>query len=199
MTQHAGGAGRQRYGATAIFTAMRGDVKSVEEVLAQHEDVIKRIRDAYGVAGSAARDYARESAEVIRAAAFGSVEQTEKKLREEVSKVREIYSGFFRNPFDNSPAVGIAGAEPFLAVFARIEEEAAKARPSITGIREEIARIRNETESGAVKRFANNLLEATDKADKLERAIPRARAMAGPVWRCRRMCSIAAIRSADRR
>jgi len=164
------------YGATAVFQAMRGEAISTEEVLSQHEDVIKRIRDAYGLAEDAARDYARESATILTGDARDNLADIKKRLREEVDEVRATFVGIFTNPLDPNQAINLTpDIEPFGRIFARLSEEADKARPSILGLREEIANIKNDaSQPESVRDFADSLLEATDKAAELERALPGA-------------------------
>ncbi len=161
------------YAASWAFDMIRGEVKSTDQVLEEHEAFIKRVGEAYPEAAKKAASYAADSAQVLRALGADRIEDQVKALQGELSGVAATYDSII-NPIARPEALmTFPDFAPFVGVLERISEEAGKARPEVAGIREEIAKIRNDPgQSDGVKAVASELLAATEGANALSAALP---------------------------
>ncbi|WP_062220480.1 TIGR02594 family protein [Aureimonas sp. D3] len=80
--------------ATAFALVIKRDVKPIEDVIKRQEEAVRKLRDAYGVAGDAAEDYARRSPQAVRMSANDNYKEDLERVRKEASqKMYSIFGG----------------------------------------------------------------------------------------------------------
>lgn len=81
--------------ATAFALVVNRDVKPIEDVIKRQEDAVRKLRDAYGVAGDAAEEYARRSPQAVRLSANDNYKEDLKRAQREAGT--QMY-GIFGGP-----------------------------------------------------------------------------------------------------
>ncbi|PZO81599.1 MAG: hypothetical protein DI629_03420 [Mesorhizobium amorphae] len=162
------------YAAAWAFEMIRGEVKSTDQVLSEHEAFIQRVGEAYPEAARKAKAYAAESAEVLQALGAAQVADQIAALQRELRGVAATYDSIV-NPIARPEALlTFPDFAQFVDILVRIEEESTKARPNIAAIRHEIAQIANDTnQAEGVREVANELLNATEGARALSAVLPQ--------------------------
>ncbi|HEX2554255.1 MAG TPA: phage tail length tape measure family protein [Microvirga sp.] len=166
-------------GGTAVQALMSigGEVETLDNRIKRHADLVKSLRDAYGLAKEGAEEYARDSAAVIESQLRGTTRRLAAELKD---LTKEFLDRSTAGPTRISPVPGIdlefadgVGAatvkyRAFEEAIARLQSSLDAGSPKIREFREEISQIERTTTDQTVKKLANEILETTKRAAYLE-------------------------------
>lgn len=170
------------YGAGAVFSSLRGDVKTADEALADHEAAIKALKEAWGEAGKGLKDYLAESASVALFRATGSTRALRSTLEREVRSAMDTLSYY---TWSGDAATGYVTGDfhvrekfaPFKAAIEELKQSIDDGAPGVQAFVDKIVAIANaDPANQTLQRLAQEILDATANADELSRALPAAEA-----------------------
>jgi hypothetical protein len=160
-------------GVSYLWSTWGTGSSQVEEALKRHEDLIGRIKDAYGEAAKGVKGYADESVRVLGALS-GFVQDD---LRESVmTGAKDAASAFPGRSFTSYSMEDFAGSIDVLEQFRRamrdLDEGIAAGEPNLRLFREQMAAIAEDDRASASQReAAKYFLEITEEAGKAARAL----------------------------
>jgi len=161
------------YGAGYVFAAMQEDVKSVDDVLADHEEHIRRLKDAWGEPARGLRDYASESTRIFGVLTRASGAELRTTLRAETRSILDTFGAASIADELGSESFQVDQRfNPFYDAIRKLADGAREGRPDIRAFREEVAAFADAR--GADEKLtilAAEILKASDNADQLERAL----------------------------
>ena len=158
--------------ASALFSAVSSGAASTDDLLARHEELIGKIKNAWPQATEGVREYARESIAVL-----------DTQLRADAERLRTQLAGVIRDAeaelksFQPADALSLTFAlkpefEPFREAVAALAAEARSGTPGILGFRRAVAEIAaTDPENAALQTLAGRLLAVTDDAAEVATAL----------------------------
>ncbi|MEM6381646.1 MAG: phage tail length tape measure family protein [Pseudomonadota bacterium] len=160
------------FGAAEVFNRIRGEVEDTDAVIERHEDLIRRIKDAYAEAGEGAQAYARESQAVLEA----DLRRNRETLSSQLANQSQGLLDFLARR--DLQALGTA-TDVFAQTTAAVEafqQSVSAGTPDVLALVETIARISEETEgvTNSQRGFFDRLRDVAGAAVETQRALEAA-------------------------
>ena len=172
--------------ATWFFSTVGTGAKSSEDVLSAHEDILGRIKDKYGDATDAVRDYVEESDALLRRAAQVNVSDLQAQLRDQSRAALGGMGGVVEPQNPSAYGATATGLDqpgivlndrfaPFRKQIEELQRSIAEGTPKVREFREEVNALAAANPANPyLRELADELLSLTAEADKTARALPGA-------------------------
>lgn len=162
------------YGASWAFSAIGDNVRSVDDVLSDHEAFIREVGEAWPDVEKRAEAYGRRSIDVLRAVGSARQEEARQALQREFRSFAGDYEVFLNPQLSEESMRLFDEYKPFAEVFRLIGDEAKKAVPDVDAVQKALAAIRNDPSSSPeIRKVADEMLAASEKASDLASKLPK--------------------------
>lgn len=151
-----------------IYAVTRADGPGTEEALARHEELVNRIKNAYGDAAVNVGKLKAEEKSVLAFQAGVNAEDLKRNLAAELERDRNALRAQF---FDQSSGMALGPALPIesqLRTFVGSTDESGKA---LADLRKQLTDIGTKTADADLKRLIDSLIKATQETDDLRASV----------------------------
>ena len=161
-----------QYGVKAI-----GATRNVDDILKDHSEHIKALKESYGEAGKGVDIYVRKTTQIAKAQVNQSIDETEKKFKslsaaalDSLSSTRTVVTGY-GNTLANAGQATDTRFAAFKTQIDALRESAKSGLPDFRTFATQISEIRNTTADAKIKKLADEVLnligQLPDMNDKL--------------------------------